>query len=44
MVYFHYGYDKTLAQISDNERKNRKKYESIDSMVEFAKWYREQQI
>lgn len=27
-----YGYDKTLAQISDTERENRIKYNSIDSM------------
>lgn len=36
-----YGYDKTLAQMTDEERKNRKKYESIDAMSEFAKWYKE---
>lgn len=40
-IFIPYGYDKTLAQMSDNERKNRKKYESVDSMVEFAKWYKE---
>ena len=37
-----YGYDKTLAQMTDEERANRIKYESIDSMKEFAKWYKEQ--
>ena len=41
-IFIPYGYNKTLAQMSDNERKSRKKYESIDSMVEFAKWYKEQ--
>ena len=35
-----YGYDKTLAQMTDEERINRIKYESVDSMQEFAKWYK----
>lgn len=43
-IFIPYGYDKTLAQMSDNERKNRKKYDSVDSMVEFAKWYREHKV
>lgn len=34
------GYDKTLAQMTDEERTTRKKYESTDAMKEFAKWYR----
>lgn len=34
------GYEKTLAQMTEEERANRKKYESIDSMEEFAKWYK----
>ena len=34
------GYEKTLAQMTEEERINRKKYESIDSMEEFAKWYK----
>ena len=38
-VYIPYGYNKTLAQMSDEERQNRVKYESVDSMKEFAKWY-----
>ena len=38
-VYIPYGYNKTLAQMSDEERQNRVKYESIDSMKEFANWY-----
>lgn len=37
------GYDKTLAQMTDEERtereKNKEKYNSVDSMREFAKWY-----
>lgn len=37
------GYDKTLAQMTDEERtereKNREKYNSVDSMREFEKWY-----
>ncbi len=40
-IYKPYGYDKTLAQMTEEERKNRIKYDSVDSMVEFAKWYRE---
>ena len=39
-IYQPHGYDKTLAQMTDEERANRIKYESIDSMQEFAKWYR----
>ena len=35
-----YGYDKTLAEMTDDERKNRTKYESVDAMSEFAKWYK----
>ena len=26
--------------MTDEERANRKKYDSVDSMREFAKWYR----
>ena len=36
------GYEKTLAQMTDEERANRIKYSSIDSMVEFAKWYKKE--
>ena len=39
-IYKPYGYDKTLAQMTDEERTNRRKYESVDSMQEFAKWYK----
>lgn len=31
-----FGYDKTLAQMSEEERKSRVKYEDIDAMREFA--------
>lgn len=34
------GYDITLAQMTDEERVNREKFGSIDSMEEFAKWYK----
>ena len=34
-------YEKTLAEMTDEERKNRTKYESVDAMREFAKWYKE---
>lgn len=39
-IYKPSGYDKTLAQMSDEERDNRIKYDSVDSMGEFAKWYK----
>lgn len=39
-IYKPYGYSKTLAQMTDEERANRIKYDSIDSMSEFAKWYK----
>ena len=35
------GYDKTLAQMTDEERKNRIRYNSVSSLEEFAKWYEE---
>ena len=34
-----YGYEKTLAQMTEEERKNREKYKSVTAMREFAKWY-----
>ena len=34
-----FGYEKTLAQMEDDERRNRKKYGSVNAMGEFAKWY-----
>ena len=39
-IYQPYGYDKTLAQMTDDERANRIKYDSVDSMKEFSKWYK----
>lgn len=39
-----YGYNKVLAQMTEEERQNRKRYGSIDSMEEFAKWYKEKYI
>ena len=43
-IYKPYGYDKTLAQMTDEERNNRIRYKSVDSMQEFARWYRENEI
>ena len=39
-IYKPHGYDKTLAQMTDEERENRVKYKSVDSLEEFAKWYK----
>lgn len=38
-IYEPEGYQKTLAEMTKEERANRIKHESIDSMKEFAKWY-----
>lgn len=38
-IYKPYGYNKTLAELTYEERNNRIKYKSIDSMKEFANWY-----
>lgn len=38
------GYDKTLAEMTNEERINRKKFESVDAMREFAKWYRNENL
>ena len=43
-IYKPYGYNKTLAEMTDEERANRIKYRSIDSMSEFAKWYKNNKI
>lgn len=40
-IYKPSGYDKTLAEMTESERNNRKKYESVSSMKVFAKWYKE---
>lgn len=42
-IYKPYGYDKTLAQMTEDERLNRKKYGSVNSIREFAKWYKNQE-
>ena len=34
-----YGYQKTLAEMSKDERDNRQRYESVSAMSEFAKWF-----
>ena len=39
-----YGYDKTLAKMTEEERAGRIKYESVDSMKQFSKWYKEQKF
>ena len=39
-IYKPAGYEKTLSQMTDEERANRIRYESVSSMEEFAKWYR----
>lgn len=38
-IYQPAGYQKTLAEMTEEERANRIKHESIDSMKEFSKWY-----
>ena len=48
-IYIPYNSEKTLAQMTDEEREQRDKQketgerrsESVDSMREFAKWYQE---
>ena len=40
-IYKPEGYDKTLAEMTQEEKENRKRYNSVDSMGEFAKWYKE---
>lgn len=36
------GYDRTMADLTDEERINRKRIGSINSMDEFANWYKSQ--
>ena len=43
-IYKPFGYEKTLAQMTDEERLNKIKYESVDAMREFAKWYKEEKM
>lgn len=38
------GYDKTMAELTDEERINRKRTGSVNSMDEFAKWYKEEYV
>ena len=38
-----YGYDKTLAQMTKEERDNRKREKSINSFKVFADWYEKKQ-
>ena len=40
-IYIPSGYEKTLAQMTKEERATRKNYESKDAMKIFAKWYLE---
>ena len=35
------GSDKTMAQMTDEERANRNRIDSVQAMNEFAKWYKE---
>ena len=39
-IYQPRGYNKTLAQMTDEERDNRIRYDSVNSMTEFANWYK----
>ena len=38
-IYKPNGYEKTLAQMTEEERENREKIDSVDSMQEFVNWY-----
>lgn len=38
-IYKPYGYNKTLAQMTKEERDNRIKYKSVSSLYEFANWF-----
>lgn len=38
-IYKPNGYEKTLAQMTEYERENREKIDSVDSMQEFVNWY-----
>ena len=43
-IYKPLGYDKTLAEMSEEERNNRERNGSVNSMEEFAKWYKKEKI
>lgn len=36
------GYEKTLAEMTNEEREKRIRYESVNAMTEFAKWYKKE--
>ena len=38
-IYKPNGYEKTLAQMTEEEREGREKIDSVDSMQEFINWY-----
>lgn len=38
------GYNKTLAEMNEEERKTRQKFNSTDAFAEFAKWYHDQKL
>ena len=40
-IYIPSGYTKTFAQMTDEERENRIRYDSVSSLNEFANWYKE---
>lgn len=40
-IYKPAGYDKTLSQMTSEERATRIRYDSVSSMEEFAKWWKE---
>ncbi len=39
-IFMPYGYKKTLSEMTDTERLNRKPYKSVSSFDEFSKWYK----
>ncbi len=43
-IYIPKGHNKTLAQMSDEERNNREKIDSISSFDLFSKWYQENKM
>ena len=43
-IFMPYGYKKTLAEMNDKERLERKRYKSISSFDEFSKWYKENKL
>lgn len=42
-IYKPAGYDKTLSQMTSEERATRIRYDSISSMEEFAKWWKQRE-